>query len=161
MTHSDGLINRDKIRPGYGMKFNHIGKLVQGLNHYNLVIGIELPERWNDLKQVGHILPASYSTFCDKLQNNTAAQRVCYQLLPMIESYRIQERLYLEKISQKLEYDLVAILPDALGRNHLDQALKTGKRSYRFHVENRDSDQEEYMHELELPNHLSTESEVP
>ena len=154
VTSIHGLTNKDELRPGYGLKFNHIGKLVQGLNRYDLVIGIELPERWNDLKQVGHLLPQSYSTFCEKLLNDTVTKKVCYQLLPMIESYRYHERLYQNRISQKLEYDLVAILPDADGRNHLDKAELTGKRKYRFHIEEREPYNYKYVHELDLPNHL-------
>ena len=41
-----GMATEDEIRPGYGIKFNHIGKLVQGFNRYDLIAGIELPYKW-------------------------------------------------------------------------------------------------------------------
>ena len=47
-----GMATGDEIRPGYGTKFSQVGKMIQGLNRYDLVIGIELPERYHDLEQV-------------------------------------------------------------------------------------------------------------
>ena len=44
VDHARGMATGDEIRPGYGTKFSQVGKMVQGLNRYDLVIGIELPE---------------------------------------------------------------------------------------------------------------------
>ena len=44
VDHVRGMATGDEIRPGYGTKFSQVSKMIQGLNRYNLVIGIELPE---------------------------------------------------------------------------------------------------------------------
>ena len=44
MDHVRGMATGDEIRTGYGTKFSQVGKMIQGLNRYDLVIGIELPE---------------------------------------------------------------------------------------------------------------------
>ena len=44
VNHAGGMATGDEIRPGYGTKFSQVGKVIQGLNRYDLVIGIELPE---------------------------------------------------------------------------------------------------------------------
>ena len=44
VDHVRGMATGDEIRQGYGTKFSQVGKMIQGLNRYDLVIGIELPE---------------------------------------------------------------------------------------------------------------------
>ena len=44
VDHARGMATGDKIRPGYGTKFSQVSKMIQGLNRYDLVIGIQLPE---------------------------------------------------------------------------------------------------------------------
>ena len=44
VDHRRGMATGDQIRQGYGTKFSQVGKMIQGLNRYDLVIGIELPE---------------------------------------------------------------------------------------------------------------------
>ena len=44
VDHVRGMATVDETRPGYGTKFSQVGKMIQGLNRYDLVIGIELPE---------------------------------------------------------------------------------------------------------------------
>ena len=148
-----GMEIRDELRPSYGVKYDHIGKIVQGLNRYNLIVGVELPERWKDLKQVGTQLPKAFGDWCGKIENDTLARQVCFQLIPLIQEYKLQERIYQEKISQRLEYDLVAILPDADDRNHLDKAIKThpDKNEYHFQVNEQDPYNWQYESDMQMP----------
>ena len=40
VSHARGMATGDEMRPGYGTKFSQVGKMIQGLNRYDLVIGI-------------------------------------------------------------------------------------------------------------------------
>ena len=65
VDHVRGMATGDEIRPGYGTKFSQVGKMIQGLNRYDLVMGIELPEQYNNLEKVGNLLPTSFNDFCE------------------------------------------------------------------------------------------------
>ena len=65
VDHARGMATGDEIRPGYGTKFSQVGKMIQELNRYDLVIGIELPEQYNNLGKVGNLLPTSFNDFCE------------------------------------------------------------------------------------------------
>ena len=123
------IATKDELRPGYGMKYSHVGKLIQGLSRYDLVVGVELPENWNDLRKVGSLLPKSFRSFCERIDNITTAHEVCLEILPVLDEYVVQEQRYQEEIFQKLEYDLVAILPDLDERNHLSKAVQEHEQS--------------------------------
>ena len=128
---------KDELRPGYGIKYSHVGKLIQGLSRYDLVVGVELPENWNDLTKIGTLLPKSFKSFCERIDNITTAHEVCLEILPVLDEYVVQEKRYQEEIFQKLEYDLVAILPDLDQRNHLSKATQGDAQSeYHFPIEN-------------------------
>ena len=40
------------------------------------------------------------------------AYEVCKEMIPVMEEYKYHEGEYLKRIMKRLEYDLVAILPD-------------------------------------------------
>ena len=86
--------------------------MIQGLNRYDLVIGIELPERYSNLGKVGNLLPTSFNDFCDQINNESLTYEVCKEMVPVMEEYKYHEGEYLKRIMKRLEYDLVAILPD-------------------------------------------------
>ena len=142
----------DEIRPGYGTKFSQVGKVIQGLNRYDLVIGIELPERYNNLGKVGNLLPTSFNEFCDRINNNSLAYEVCKEMIPVMEEYKYHEGEYLKRIMKRLEYDLVAILPDLDKRNDIDKATKVRKLGdYHFPIKNQKLYEWEYKNRMKVP----------
>ena len=86
--------------------------MIQGLNRYDLVMGIELPERYNNLGKVGNLLLTSFNDFCERINNESLAYEVCKKMIPVMEEYKYHEGEYFKRIMKRLEYDLVAILPD-------------------------------------------------
>ena len=124
-----------ELRPGYGVRYSPIGKVYQGLNRYNLIIGHELPEKWPNLGRVGNNLPKTFQKFCDNIKNDTVAFDVCHDIIPYLKYYANLEKEYQTKIRQKLNYDLVAILPDIDERNNIDKAEKIrGQDEYSFKI---------------------------
>ena len=51
-----------------------------------------------------------------------------------MEDYKIQEKLYQRRIARRLEYDLVAMLPDLERRNDISKAQKV-RSNYQFPIE--------------------------
>ena len=147
----NGRTLKDELRPGYGMKFSNVGKMIQGLNRYDLVIGIDLPEKFSDLRTIGDKLPDSFESFCDRIENTTLAHETCLEILPLIREYKFHEQIYQERITKRLEYDLIAILPDLDQRNHVDKAIRSNRDNYKFEVEKNKPYEWEYVRELKLP----------
>ena len=152
VNHARGMATGDEIRPGYGTKFSQVDKVIQGLNRYDLVIGIELPERYNNLGKVGNLLPTSFNEFCDQINNNSLAHEVCKEMIPVMEEYKYHEGEYLKRIMKRLEYDLVAILPDLDKRNDIDKATKVRKLGdYHFPIKNQKLYEWEYKNRMKVP----------
>ena len=152
VNHARGMATGDEIRPDYGTKFSQVGKVIQGLNRYDLVIGIELPERYNNLGKVGNLLPTSFNEFCDRINNNSLAYEVCIEMIPVMEEYKYHEGEYLKRIMKRLEYDLVAILPDLDKRNDIDKATKVRKLGdYHFPIKNQKLYEWEYKNRMKVP----------
>ena len=93
----DLVFLRDQIQP-------HC-KLVQGLNRYDLIVGIELPEKRNDLQIVGNLLLKAFDEFCNRISNVSLAHEICLEIVPVMEDYKIQEKMYQRRIARRLEYD--------------------------------------------------------
>ena len=57
-----------ELRFGYGMSFQYHGQMLHGLNHYNLLVGLEIP----DLRIPNYYTPAQdmyTSQFCEGNKN--------------------------------------------------------------------------------------------
>ena len=64
-----------ELRFGYGMSFQYLGQMLHGLNRYNLLIGLEIP----DLRIPHYYTPAETTfqgQFCES--NNKPESKVWY-----------------------------------------------------------------------------------
>ena len=73
-------------------------------------------------------------------------------MIPVMEEYKYHEGEYLKRIMKRLEYDLVAILPDLDKQNDIDKATKVRKfGDYHFPIKNKKLYEWEYKNRMKVP----------
>ena len=73
-------------------------------------------------------------------------------MIPVMEEYKYHEGEYLKRMMKRLEYDLVAILPDLDKRNDIDKATKVRKLGdYHFPIKNQKLYEWEYENRMKVP----------
>ena len=73
-------------------------------------------------------------------------------MIPVMEEYKYHEGEYLKRIMKRLEYDLVAILPDLDKRNDIDKATRVRKLGdYHFPIKNQKLYEWEYKNRMKVP----------
>ena len=73
-------------------------------------------------------------------------------MIPVMEEYKYHEGEYLKRIMKRLEYDLVAILPDLDKRNDIDKAIRVRKLGdYHFPIKNQKLYEWEYKNKMKVP----------
>ena len=101
---------KSQIRFGYGLKFGYKGAALHGLNRYNLMVGLEIP----DIRLAQFFRPQiPDQEFCERYNNPQydSLYMVCSRTWPAyIESVRNIER-YQEEMEEILYGDLPAVLP--------------------------------------------------
>ena len=108
------------LRPEYGLLYEHIGQLYQGLQRYYLVIGISLltekdiPDAYTDLS-----LNCDYRTYADNAQSPVRdLMQICVDFFPSI----IKKSSVLKKMQQQLKHkihnDMPALLPNPVVNFH-------------------------------------------
>ena len=101
---------KSQIRFGYGLKFGYKGAVLHGLNRYNLMVGIEIP----DIRLAQFFRPQiPDQEFCERYNHPQYDNlyMVCSRTWPAyIESVRIIER-YQEEMEEILYGDLPNVLP--------------------------------------------------
>ena len=112
---------KSQIRFGYGLKFGFRGAALHGLNRYNVVVGIDIP----DIRIAQFFKPrVPDQEYCERYNHPqyTNLYKVCGRTWPShIESIRSIERYQVE-MEEILYGDLPAVLPGFqvrdLGPNH-------------------------------------------
>ena len=101
---------KSQIRFGYGLKFGYKGAALHGLNRYNSMVGLEIP----DIRLAQFFRPQiPDQEFCDRYNNPQydSLYMVCSRTWPAyIESVRNIER-YQDQMEEILYGDLPAVLP--------------------------------------------------
>ena len=101
---------KSQIRFGYGLKFGYKGAALHGLNRYNLMVGLEIP----DIRLAQFFRPQiPDQEFCERYNNPQydSLYMVCSRTWPAyIESVRNIER-YQDEMEEILYGDLPAVLP--------------------------------------------------
>ena len=92
------------LRPEYGLLYEHIGQLYQGLQWYYLVIGIplptekDIPDAYTDLS-----LNCAYCTYADNNQSPVQDLiQICVDFFPSI----IKKSSVLKKMQQQLKHKI-------------------------------------------------------
>ena len=104
----------------YGLLYEHIGQLYQGLQQYYLVIGIplptekDIPDAYTDLS-----LNCDYRTYADNAQSPVRdLMQICVDFFPSI----IKKSSVLQKMQQQLKHkihsDMPALLPNLVVNFH-------------------------------------------
>ena len=102
-----------ELRFGYGMSFQYHGQILHGLNHYNLLIGLEIP----DLRIPNYYTPAEtmfLGQFCES--NNKPESKVWYTtctnvwLAVQTAIRKVHDLRY--EIDQIYEEEFPAIIPN-------------------------------------------------
>ena len=72
-------------------------------------------------------------------------------MIPVMKEYKYHEDEYLKRIMKRLEYDLVAILPDLDKQNDIDKATKVRKLGdYHFPIKNKKLYEWEYKNRMKV-----------
>ena len=102
-----------ELRFGYGMSFQYHGQMLHRLNHYNLLVGLEIP----DLRIPNYYTPAQNmynSQFCE--ENNKPETQVwyktCTNVWPAVQTAirKVHDLRY--EIDQIYEEEFPAIIPN-------------------------------------------------
>ena len=73
-------------------------------------------------------------------------------MIPVMDEYKYHEGEYLKRIMKRLEYDLVAILPDLDKQNDIDKATKVRKLGdYHLSIKNQKLYEWEYKNRMKVP----------
>ena len=145
----NGMMTKDNVQPGYSLKYSEFGKLIQGLKCYDLIVGINLPEQWHNLKKVGDLLPSSFEEFCDQIYNESLAHEICKEIILVTDDYKYHETIYQEWIEKQLEYDLVLILPDLDQCNNINKA-KLRINEFKFDIKSRKPYEWEHQNKIKV-----------
>ena len=102
-----------ELRFGYAMSFQYHGQMLHGLNHYNLFVGLEIP----DLRIPNYYIPAQdmyNSQFCE--ENNKPATQVwyktCTNVWPAVQTAIRKFHDLRYEIDQTYEKEFPAIIPN-------------------------------------------------
>ena len=101
------------------------------------------------MKKVRNLLPNSFNEFCERINNKSLTYEICKEIIPTINEYKYQENVYQARILKRLEYDLIAILPDLDQRNSIDNA-KVSANDYQFSVNSQKPYEWKHQHDIEI-----------
>ena len=98
------------IKPGYGILYNSYGILLHGLNRYNLVIGLHMPQiKFHLNRPVTYF--KDYLEHCRHLSALPKVFKLCVEVWPLYFYYLQQKLTYQKTIQQIMCLDLPAMLP--------------------------------------------------
>ena len=101
---------KSQLRLGYGIMYEHWGKLLHSLNVYDLIVAIDLPSI--DFKNpIGEVL-SQFDKHCEDINEQyTDLIEICYYVWPLYYHYREQEYDYQTRIQTQLTQNIPRILP--------------------------------------------------
>ena len=107
------LRTESEIRFGYGMSFEYHGQMVHGLNRYNLLIGLVIP----DLRIPKHYTPAEnlfHGQFCESNNNENSKiwYTTCTNVWPAVQTANRKVHNLRFEINQVYEEEFPAIIPN-------------------------------------------------
>ena len=98
------------LKPGWGLLYDYHGQMIHGLNRYNLIIGIEIPEFE---KTPGHAPMPIIKHFCnlkDDSQLFPLARAVCEEVLDIYDHLLQKVQFYESKVNNLVEDRLPIML---------------------------------------------------
>ena len=102
-----------ELRLGYGMSFQYHGQMLHGLNHYNLLVGLEIP----DLRIPNYYTPAQDMYGYELCEENNKPEtqvwyKTCTNVWPAVQTAirKVHDLRY--EISQIYEEEFPAIIPN-------------------------------------------------
>ena len=109
------------LRPEYGLLYEHIGQLYQGLQWYYLVIGIplptekDIPDAYTDLS-----LNCDYRTYEDNNQSPVwDLMQICVDFFPAIIKMSSVLKKMQQQLKHKIHSNMPALLPNPVANFHM------------------------------------------
>ena len=109
------------LRPEYGILYEHLGQLYQGLQRYYLVIGIplptedDIPDAYTDLS-----LNCDFQTIdLDKLSVIRDLTQLCVDFFPAITQKSTVLKRMQQQLKHKIHSDMPALLPNLVVNFHV------------------------------------------
>ena len=99
-----------EIRFGYGLMYENWGLVLNGLNRYYLIVGLEIPI-FNFTKDRTVDYFTNFKEHCDNLEGNKRVKDICLNIWPLYFYYRNEEMKYQKQIMTIMTHDLPAVLP--------------------------------------------------
>ena len=109
--------NQSVIKPGWGLLYDYHGQMIHGLNRYNLIIGVEIPEFE---KTPGHAPMPIIKHFCnlkDESQLFPLDRAVCEEVLDIYDHLLQKVQFYESKINNLVEDRLPVMLKQHKGNS--------------------------------------------
>lgn len=103
-------IPESEIRFGYGLLYQYHGKIIHGLNRYDMIVGLKLP----DLRISDYYIPQPFEpNFCERFndENTQTLYTTCRNVWPAYLT-NIEKIKYMQKqVNRIITEDIPAILP--------------------------------------------------
>ena len=120
------------------MNFEEKGQVFTDLQRYDLVVALELPQKWPVLKPFASGLQERYRELCwgyaawgiEDFPNTLGPHAepedeplpfVCRTLMHRFQYYSNKEEELINRINRKLDFDLFSVLPDLRGKNDVSE----------------------------------------
>ena len=112
-TKAQTKLPDSELRMSMGILYQSEGKLLHGLNRYNLVVGIKMPDIQFELNLDNtEDRLKNFITHCKELTIIPQVVEVCYQFWPLYHTFRNHELKHQHTIQQIVCKDLPAMLPN-------------------------------------------------
>ena len=112
-TKTQTKLPDSELRMSMGILYPSEGKLLHGLNRYNLVVGIKMPDVQFELKLNNtEDRLKNFITHCKELTIIPQVVKLCYQFWSLYHTFRNQELKHQHRIQQIMCKDLPAMLPN-------------------------------------------------
>ena len=108
------------LKPGYGVRFDHQGKLLHSLHTWDLIVALRLPwiRSWTHL---GPMFQNTLENMCEQVENMDYPYKTCSALLNIVMDFKQRETYHQKYINQLINHDMRALLPDPESKENIQR----------------------------------------
>ena len=133
---ADLEVPKSEIRFGYGLLYEYVGKVLHGLNRYNVMIGLKIP----DFRLPNYYIPDEIDpNYCEKYRDNNGYRtlyRTCENIWPAYLASLEKVKRHQKDIQRIMTKDLPVVIPqfdpNDLGTDPVEE-LEVNEEGQYFH----------------------------
>ena len=101
---------QSELRFGYGLMYESYGKMVHGLNRYNMIVGLKFP----DLSIIEtHLIHQIYMDWCEQFRSpeSYVLYKTCTHVLPAYQKNLERIQYFQDMLKKIIKFEIPALLP--------------------------------------------------